>query len=289
MSRSRKTAASKNKRRIAKSRPSAGNQKKQIMSNQNQIIGLKKHLNLTKERIRWHCGVVGATMTTYPLIIPLTSGPSPTNPALINNLASTPLAWNVTMTPGIQNVLTSRNKVIVNKQYVDFTITAGNENQLLHYTAFVVQLNERNATQTYSDTGAMSGLVRNADFVTPVDAVGTDTAYGAYINTDKYKIIKRLEFETAGVWPIANASTSTGNTGSGTNTWYVKRCQFKINYGSTLMSTAGDGVSTGASLQYAELKPEQKRFIIVFCNNSLVDLEYPTFNISSLITGYAVE
>ena len=289
MPRTRRTAAAKNKRRIAKSRPSAHNQKKQIMSAQNQIIGIKKHLNLQKERIRWHCGVVAANMTSYPLIIPLTSGPQPTQPALINNLAGTPLPWNVTMTPGIQNVLTSRNKVIVNKQYVDFTITAGNENQLLHYTAFLVQLNERNATQTYTDTSAMSTLVRNDDFVTPLNSVGVDTAYGAYVNTDKFKIIKRLEFETAGVWPIANASTSTGNTGSGTNTWYVKRCQFKVNYGSTLMSAAGDGVSTGAGLPYAEIKPEQKRFIVVFCNNSLVDLEYPTFNISSLITGYAVE
>lgn len=284
-----KSAGAKNKRRIRFCRPTANNQKRQIMSTQNQILSIKKHLNLTKERIRWHCGVTGVSMTTYPLIIPLTSGPSISNPAIINNISSTPLPWNVTMTPSVQNVLTSRNKIIVNKQYVDFTITGGNENELLHYTAFLVQLNERNATQTYNDTGDMSGMVRNEDYVTPTTTLGIDTGYGAYVNTDKYKIIKRLEFETAGVWPVTNTSTATGNTGRGTNAFYVKRVQFKVNYGSTLMSAAGDAASTGASLPYAEIKPEQKRFIVVFSNNSLTDLEYPTFNISSLITGYAVE
>lgn len=285
----KKTTASKNKRRIRNRRPTARNQQKQIMSNQNQIIGIKKHLNLTKERIRWHCGVVGASMTSYPLIIPLTSGPSVSSPAVINNIASTPLPWNVTMTPSIQNVLTSRNKIIVNKQYVDFTITGGNENEILNYTAFLVQLNQRNATQTYTDTGSMSGMVRNEDFVTPTTALGVDTGYGAYINTDKYKIIKRLEFETAGAWPLANPGNATGNTGRGTNSWYLRRSQFKVNYGSTLMSSAGDGSSTGADLTYSDIKPEQKRFIIVFNNNSLTDLEYPTFSISSLITGHAIE
>ena len=286
--RTRKTATL-NKRRIRKQRPTANNQKRQIMSTQNQILSIKRHLNLQKERIRWHCGVVGASVTSYPLIIPLTSGPSISNPAVINNIASTPLPWNVTMTPSVQNVLTSRNKIIINKQYVDFTITGGNENELLHYTAFLVQLNARNATQTYQDTGAMSGMVRNEDFVTPTNTLGVDTGYGSYINTDKYKIIKRLEFDTAGAWPLANPGNATGNVGKGTNSWYVKRTQFKVNYGSTLMSAAGDAASTGASLPYAEIKPEQKRFIVVFSNNSLTDLEYPTFNISSLITGHAVE
>ena len=107
MSRKRKTTAGKNKRRIRTRRPTARNQQKQILSNQNQIIGIKKHLNLTKERIRWCCGIQNVNMDVYPLIIPLTSGPKPTSPAYINTVSGTDvLPWNVTMTPGIQNVLT---------------------------------------------------------------------------------------------------------------------------------------------------------------------------------------
>ena len=290
MGRQRKTTAGKNKRRIRTRRPTARNQKRQILSNQNQIIAIKSHLNLAKERLRWHCGHTGIPMNAYPLIIPLTSGPTPTSPAFCNIVSGTDdMAWTVTMTPSIQDVLTARNKIVVNKQYVDLSVSAHTEAGLLNHTAFLVSLKPDNAQQVYNDTGAMSSLTRNTDYATPVTVAGVDTGYGAYLNTDRFNIIKRLEFETAGVWPITNTGNSTGNTGSGTNSFYIKRCQFKINYGSTIMSVSGDGASTGATLAYDKIKPHQKRFIILFSNNSLLDGEFPSIDISSLITGYALK
>ena len=290
MPRQRKTTGVKNKRRIRTRRPTARNQKRQIMSNQNQILAIKNHLNLSKERIRWRCGNVGIPMNAYPLIIPLTSGPNPNSPAFCNTVAGTDdMAWTVTMTPGIQDQLTARNKIVVNKQYVDLSVSAYTEAGLLNHTAFLVSLAPDNATQVYTETSAMHSLTKDTDYAVPVTVAGVDTGYGPYLNTDRFNIIKRLEFETAGVWPVTNTGNSTGNVGDGTNSFYIKRCQFKINYGSTLMSASGDGVSTGGSLPYAELKPHQKRFIILFSNNSLVDGEYPQINISLLVTGYALE
>ena len=286
----RKTTAAKNKRRIRTRRSNARNQKRQILSNQNQILAIRNHLNLSKERIRWHCGNVEIPMNAYPLIIPLTSGPNPTSPAFCNTVAGTDsMAWSVTMTPGVQDALTSRNKIVVNKQYVDLSVLAHTEAGLLNHTAFLVSLAPDNATQVYTETSAMHSLTKDTDYAVPVTAAGVDTGYGPYLNTDRFNIIKRLEFETAGVWPISNAGNTTGNVGEGTNSFYIKRCQFKINYGSTIMSASGDGATTGGSLPYAEIKPHQKRFIILFSNNSLVDGEYPQINISLLVTGYALE
>jgi len=283
--------STKNRRRIVHGKPSARNQKKQILSNQNQIVSLQRHLNLGKERMRWHCGFHDVTMSGYPLVIPLTSGPSTVSPAVMNTTLGTDVPWNVTMTPAPQNSSALRSKCIVNKQYVDLTITAGNETDMLQFTAFVVQLQPKAAQQTYDNTSSMSSLTYDDDFVTTKTVLGTDSGYGAYLNNEKYKIIKRLEFETAGHPPTGYAGqpgASTGNTGHGTNGWYCKRTQFKLNYGNTLFKSSGQGESQ-LTLSYPEINPAQKRFIIIFSDNSITDFENPSVSMSSLVTGYAVE
>lgn len=281
------STATKNSRRIRKARPTARNQKRQIASTQNQIIAIKQHLNLTKERMRWHCGFTGVAVTAYPLIIPLTSGPSSVNPATLNNIVALPVPWNTTMTSAPQDASVLRSKVVVNKQYIDLTITSGGEPSPLQFTAFIVQLQQKTAQQTYTDTSGMTTMTRNDDYATPLDSLSQDSGYGAYINNAKYRIIKRLEFETLG-GASGGAAGSTGNVGQGTRTGILHRCQAKINYGSTLFKSSGQGDSS-ATLNYADINPEQKRFIVIFSDNSLVDLQYPTVSMSSLITGYAAE
>lgn len=292
MPRKPRTTAAKNRRRIQNRKPTASNQKKQIASTQNQIVAIKRHLNLTKERCRWHSGFVDVSMTTYPLIIPLTSGPSSVNPAVMNTIVGTNVPWNSTMTPVPQNSSVLRSKVVVNKQYVDLTIKSGNETSLVSFTAFLVQLQPKVAQQTYTDTAAMSGMVLNDDYVVPTTALGLETGYGAYINNQKYRIIKRLEFETAGAissnFPDNLNPGPSGNVGRGTRILQAHRTQFKLNYGSTLFKSSGAG-ETLSTLQYADINPEQKRFIVIFSDNSLADLEYPTVSMSSLITGYTAE
>lgn len=281
----------KNRRRIVHGKPTARNQKKQILSNQNQIVALKRHVNLSKERLRWHTGFTAVSMTSYPMVIPLTSGPSTASPAALNTVIGEIVPWQITMTPAPQSTNTIRSKCVVNSQWVDLSVYAGNETSLLAHTAFLVQLDEKNARQVYEETGNMQSLVRGRDFITPLNSLGTDSGYGAYLNNDRFKIIKRLEFETAGHEPVGyvgNPGTSTGNTGSGTNSWFVKRCQFKVNYGNTVFKSTGDG-ATQQSLSYSELPSPSKRFIIMFNDNIRTDLEYPYVSMSSLITGYAPE
>lgn len=135
----------------------------------------------------------------------------------------------------------------------------------------------------------MTTLIRGTDYITPLNAAGLDSGYGAFMNNQRFKILKRLEFETAGPAPIGfGPGAATGNVGRGTNMTYVKRTQMKLNYGSTLFKSSGD-VATTQTLQYADINPEQKRFIVLFSDNEIVDLEFPSVTMSSLITGYAAE
>lgn len=290
----RKSTAHKNKRRITKARPTAHNQKRQIASAQNQIIAIKQQLNLTKERCRWHCGYVDETIESYPYIVPLFGSPaqSTTDAATTNNPLGASMKWEQTMTSQPQDSASLRSKAVVNKQYVDMSIKSNTEPDVTQFTAFVVQLLPKSAQQVYAETANMSAMTRGRDFVTPTTSLGTDTGYGAFLNNARFKIIKRLEFETAGYDSGASQNNSmpgsTGNTGRGTRTGLVHRVQFKLNYGSTLVKCTGDGQSL-SDLQYDEINPEQKRFVVVFSDNSILDAESPSCSLSSLITGYTAE
>jgi len=291
MPRKPRTAAAKNRRRIKRVAPTAKNQKKQILSTQNQIVAIKQHLNLNKERIRWHCGFTLASMnpTSGVTVIPLTSGPGQASGhAVMNNVLGTSCKWTPTMTAAPQLEPLIRSKAIVNKQYVDLTITAGSEKSLVQYTAFVVQLHNKTAVDVYKNTSSMTTLLRGTDYITPLTFTGGDSGYGAYLNAARFKILKRIEFETAGTPPLGysnNPGSSTGDTGRGTRGWYVRRAQFRLNYGSTVCKST----TNLNELSYDELDPEHKRFIVIFSDNSIADLEYPTVSMSSLVTGYTAE
>lgn len=286
MVRRKKTTAAKNKRRIRRSRPTARNQKMQIMSNQNQIVSIKRHLNLTKQRMRWHCGFSEIAINEYPLIIPLTSGASNVSPAVTNTIPPKSMVWNSTMTAKPESDATQNSKVVVNTQWVDMAITGGTEPSPLYHTAFLVQLQESCASQVYNETVNMSTLFRNRDYATPSNALGVDSGFGPYLNNDRFKILKRLEFSTVAAgagWPGGPPSNDGPGLGAA-----VRRTQFKINYGNTVFTSTGNDADQN-TLNYAEIDPYKKRFIILFSDNELSDGEFPNVAISSLVTGYAAE
>ena len=289
----KRSSARRTIRRLTRSRPSTRRNRQAAKSNARAIIAVKRQLDLNKERVRWRSGFseIAMTNTQGINIIPLTSGPSTTSAAVMNTVIGEVVPWDITMTPVPQSGNVLRSKYVINNQYVDLLVTAGNETALLNMTAFLVQLRPDNATQTYAETSSMTTLIRDTDFSTPSNAVGGDSGYGAYMNTSRYKIIKRLEFETSGHPPVGyvgQPGASTGNTGSGTNMTYCKRVQFKVPYGNTVLKSTGLQ-ATGAGLAYAEIDPAQKRFIVFFSTNSLLDGETTNVAMSCLTTGYACE
>ena len=285
----RRSSARRNTRRIKYRRPSARNQRRQILTNQRQIVSLRKHVNLTKQRNRWGLGFTEIQVTAYPMIIPLTNGPSTSSVALTNT--GQPVGWYSTMSDRPQDTPFLRNKCVINTQWLDMSITGGNEATPLYLTAFLVQLQEDTATQVYAETGSMSTLTRDSDYccpnVTSGSAAGQDSGYGAYLNPDRFKILKRMEFSTSAPtigWP---GGPPGGNTGSGLGA-ALKRHQFKVNYGNTTIKSTGDGAQL-QTIPYAEIDPKHKRFIIIFSDNSALDGEFPNVALSGLVTGYSCE
>lgn len=287
------STATKNKRRIKRAR-GAKAQQKQILSNQNQIVSLKSHLNLVKQRIKWRCGFYDIVQAVNGVtIIPLTSGPGQEagagNIATVNNGVQTPVGWFPVMTPKPQSEGYLCNKACINTQWVDLAITSGGEPERISHTAFVVQLKADNAVDVYNDTSLMTALNRDSDYCTANNASGNDSGFGAYLNSDRFKIIKRIEFTTYGDQLATNIG-STGNTGRGPRMGLVHRAQFKLNYGNTVVKATGENLpASGASIDslgYDDIEPRHKRFIVIVNDNSALDLQFPHINMSSLITGY---
>ena len=274
-------------RSIKYRRPTARNQKQQIKSNQRQIVSVKRQLSLTKQRCRWQCGFTEIPVTAFPMVIPLTSGPSTSNVATTNT--GQPVGWTTTMTDRPQDTPFLRNKAVINTQWVDLSITGGNEPSPLYFTAFLVQLQEDTATQTYVETSKMQTLVKDTDYCCPNNVGSTlNSGYGAYMNSARYKILKRMEFCTLGPtigWP--GGPPGTGGTDSGLGA-AVRRHQFKINYGNTTLKSAGSGAQL-QTMPYDEIDPKHKRFLVLFSDNSLLDSQFPNVAVSSLITGYSAE
>jgi len=282
----RRSSSGRNLRRIKHRRPSARNQRRQILANQRQLVSLKRHVELDKERLRWRSGFIEQQMTTFPYIIPLTSGPSPTNPAICSDGNAVP--WTVTMTAAPQNINTLRSKVVINNQWLDLTINGGNEPSPLYVTAFVVQLQEDVAEQVYSETTQMSVLNKDSDYCNPDSIVpGVSSGYGAYLNSARFKIIERLEMCTIGPtigWP---GGPPGGNVGAGLGA-ALHRKQFKLNYGNTVLKSSGSG-ATSNTLEYSKIPAKHKRFVVIFTDNSTLDGQYPNVALSCLTTGYAAE
>jgi len=249
-------------------------------------MSLRQHVRLNKERIRWRSGFIESQITTFPFIIPLTSGPSIVNPAQTS--AGTAVPWTVTMTTEPQAINTLRSKVVINSQYLDLSITGGNEPSPLYLTAFIVHLMPKCALQTYYETSNMTTFNKDSDYCCPDSVVpGVASGYGAYLNSSRYKIIKRMEFSTVADsigWP---GGPPGGNTGSGLGA-ALKRSQHKLSYGNTVLKSTGSNADTN-DLEYGEIDPKHKRFIVIFSDNSVLDGQYPNVALSCLTTGYAAE
>lgn len=293
MTKQRPTAAARNRRHIKNKRPTANNQKKQILKNQNQIVAIKRQINVRREPVKWKCGFTNAVMDAYPLVIPLTSGPTSlaSRQALLNNTAATNVGWSYTMSNSVQNSGSNRSKCFVHKQYVDLAIKSGTESALLSFTAFLVQLKPEVATETYTETTQMTVLENDKDYCS-APSTTADSGYGAYVNSTRYKILKRIELETQSITDdsISSVGRTTGNVGQGSRMNQLHRAQLRVNYGNTLIKApAGQGDNDDLdTVDYDDIKPESKRFIVIFSDNSFLDGQYPKVSMSSLITGQAL-
>lgn len=253
-------------------------QSKQIQTLARQVGNLK---DATREQTipTYYSASYSSRTDAYPLIIPLSSGPSLTAPAESNNTPADYLAWNKCFNTAGANPTATRQNLKLYSQYVDCILEPGGEEDMLIHTLFLVKLNNAEgigARRTYNDTTGMTSMTVVEDFVSNSQRDGAQV----WLNPERYNIIKRWELHTVGdekIEPTPGAAGIIQNMSGAIN-----RFGFKINYGGRHLRVTGSQ-STIQNIQYNDIAPEDKYFLVAFSDNSRLDLENPKLSVSSVI------
>lgn len=270
--RNRKTVLSR-----AKRSSSASAQSTQIQTLARQVDVLK---DAGRERSipTYYNTSYSSRTNAYPLVVPLSSGPGAAGSATTNNSPGDTMVWEKVFNYGgpIQNE--TRQNLKLYSQYVDVILEPGNEEDILVHTIFLVKLrnDEGQAQRVYNDTANMSSLGVGQDFTTNQQRLGAQ----AWLNPERYEIHKRWEMHTCGdekVEPTPGGAGIIQNMSGAINRW-----GFKLNYGGRHLRATG--LSTEVSnINYNDIAPEDKYFLIAFSDNSTLDLENPLLSVSSVI------
>jgi len=213
---------------------------------------------------------------SYPLVVPLTAGPSPQSSADTTNTPGDDCNWIKTFNYA-EAISASKQNLKLYSQYVDVILEPGNEEDILVHTLFLVKLrnDEDRARRTYRQTINMTVLTPDNDYVTNADRDGAQ----AWLNPERYEILKRWELHTCGdekIEPTPGASGIIQNFSGAIN-----RFGFKINYSGRQLKIVGTS-SQISDILYADITPETKYFLIAFSDNSTLDLENPLLSVSSI-------
>lgn len=261
----------------AKSAKGASAQSKQIQTLARQVSTLKEDNRERSIPTYYSCSYSSRT-DAYPLIVPLTSGPSLAGPAESNNTPLDNLQWNKVFNTAGVNPTATRQNLKLYSQFVDVILEPGGEEDILVHTIFLVKLNNEagRAQRTYNDTTQMKGMAVVEDYITNSGRDGAQV----WLNPERYDIINRWEMHTCGdekIEPTPGASGIIQNMSGAINRW-----GFKINYGGRHLRVSGTQ-TTLQNLQYNDMAPEDKYFLVAFSDNSTLDLENPKLSVSSII------
>ncbi len=260
----------------AKRSKGAGAQSKQIQTLARQVDNLqeanREHSMPTYYRMSY-----SSRTDAYPLVVPLTAGPSPSSTAVTNNTPSDNCNW-VKVFNYAETVSSVKQNLKMYSQYVDVILEPGNEEDILIHTLFLVKLRneEERARRTYRQTLNMTTLTINNDYCSNVDRDGAQ----AWLNPERYEIIKRWEMHTCGDEKIEPTPGSSGIIQN--HSGAINRFGFKINYAGRHLKITGTNSQINDVL-YAEIAPESKYFLLAFSDNSTLDIENPLLSVSSII------
>ena len=260
----------------AKHRRGAKAQSKQIQTLARQVDNLKD-ANREHSIPTYYSMSYSSRTNAYPLVVPLTAGPSPQSSADTNNSPSDDCNWTKTFNYA-EGVATTKQNLKLYSQFVDVILEPGNEEDMLIHTIFLVKLrnDEERARRTYIQTLNMTTLTHANDYVSNNDRSGAQ----AWLNPERYEILKRWELHTCGDEKIEPTPGSSGIIQN--HSGAINRFGFKINYSGRHLKMTGTS-SQIKDVLYNDIAPESKYFLIAFSDNSTLDIENPLLSVSSIV------
>lgn len=259
----------------AKTSKGASAQSKQIQTLARQVGNLKE-ANREHSVPTYYALSYSSKTNAYPLIVPLTAGPSPQSTADSNNTPADDMNWTKVFNYSVD--FPNKQNLKLYSQYVDVILEPGNEEDILIHTFFLVKLKNDGdiARRTYRQTQNMTNMTDAIDFVVNGQRDGAQ----AWLNPERYDIVKRWEMHTCGDEKIEPTPGSSGIIQNMSGA--INRFGFKINYSGKHLKVSGTS-SKITDVLYEEIAPESKYFLVAFSDNSTIDLENPRVSVSSIV------
>ena len=259
----------------AKTSKGASAQSKQIQTLARQVGNLKE-ANREHSVPTYYALSYSSKTNAYPLIVPLTAGPSPQSSADSNNTPADDMNWTKVFNYSVD--FPNKQNLKLYSQYVDVILEPGNEEDILIHTFFLVKLKNDGdiARRTYRQTQNMTNMTDAIDFVVNGQRDGAQ----AWLNPERYDIVKRWEMHTCGDEKIEPTPGSSGIIQNMSGA--INRFGFKINYSGKHLKVSGTS-SKITDVLYEEIAPESKYFLVAFSDNSTIDLENPRVSVSSIV------
>lgn len=244
--RKRTTASAVSK--VARRRPTASNQKSQIMSLSKRVNTLSRKVNSGIEQVFYQT-TWDQTVSSNYAIFPLVK----------------PASW--TNVFGQSDNVTESRKLTIKKMNLDFDVTPYTEGAEVDFTVFLASCKNN---KSFRETNGMTTIaIGNDDYVINNGL--------ALLNPKRFNIHKAWRLKTSGVYTDLNGTTTLNTLQSARryHKMYMNH-QLRNAQGAPWTSIADNEIPIGAS--YA---------LIVFNNNSAVDLESPQCKGFAHFTCYA--
>lgn len=171
------------------------------------------------------------------------------------------------------------NKIVRRSFGIDMYVTAespNNEEETIHYTAFMVSLrDEANDLSLWNPLTGTLNLVQGTHYY---DNAGLTAGAMVLLNKKYFKIHKTKRFT------LTNNGTALVNPSAQTQYGTDCRWYWKMNTGNQVIQNSG-GVPGGNWKDMRAIPdPSKNYYILIFNDNSLVDLEYPELQYTTVQT-----
>lgn len=227
-------------KQISRRRPTASNQKSQLMSLSKKVNTLARKQSNISERVyyqkTWDANV-SANYASHTLV--------------------TPANW-INVFGQSDNVTESR-KINISRMFLDFALSPNNEHSEVDYTIFLVA--PRN-NQVMRETNAMTQFTVNGDDYTYNNGI-------VFMNPKRFKIYKVWRLKTDSQLTLINTTTQALSA----TAMHTHRRTFSMPFRKQIRNSTGVWTAIGND----EIPVSSALTIIAFNNNSAVDLENPNF------------
>lgn len=235
------------KRKVAKQKPTAYNQKEQILALSSKVSNLYKRS--AQKRIYRQCALSGTFQTSA-------------NYAVWNPM--TPQLWT-----RLGNWTTSAKKMYLKSLYFDHLITCNTEVNPITYTFFLVSLRPSTGKRLVENAGEfLASMTDGIHYYTYNSKL-------VHLNKDYFRVHYAKRFT---ITAIEYTDNETGGSNPRT-TW--KRFSHGIKWPRLLKSPAGGEVLTGTASD--EVPIGNRLYCLMFNDNSAADLEYNQWDCTCLI------